>query len=117
MRVEHVDKISEVCYKMEQEVKFKNAMVFENEYDGKTYYSIGISNKKYENGQVTDEWVRAYMNVSFPRNNVPINKQRIDITRAFFSAYEGRKDGKGKFRLVVQEWNPHEDNESEYPWG
>ena len=114
MGVEHVDRIREVCYKMKSDIKFENVTVYENDYEGKKYYSIAISSKKYENGQVTDDWVSAYLNVTFNRNNVPINKQRIDITKAFFSAYEG-KDGKGKFKLIVQEWNPHE--ESAYPWG
>lgn len=115
MGVEHVDNLCEVCYKMKSDIKFENVMVFENDYDGRTYYSIGISSRDYVNGQVTDDWVTAYINVSFPRDNVPRNKDKIDITKAFFSAYKG-KDGKGRFKLVVQEWNEHAD-EDEYPWG
>ena len=110
---EHNDNEREVCYRMEQEVKFKNAMVFAHEHEGRTAYSLGVSSKKYVNGQKTDEWVNGYITAQFPRDNAPGNKEKIDITNAFFAAYETR-DGKSGVKLVVREWNPHYDEEDSF---
>ena len=98
----------------------ENIMVFAHEYNGRTSYSLGVSSKKYVNGQKTDEYIKAYMYVQFPRDNAPRDKDKIDITKAFFAAYEGR-DGKTGFKLVVQEWKYHEShgnyNDVGYDWG
>lgn len=93
----------------------EDVMVFQHEYNGRKYYSIGISSKKYVDGHTTDERVTAYLNVQFPKQNAPIDKQKINITKSFFAAYEGN-DGKPGLKLVVQEWEPCEENNS-YLWG
>lgn len=111
---EHSDIRKEVCYRMrrtDQDIKFKNIMVFAHDYEGRTSYSLGVSNKKYVNGQETDEWVNGYITAQFPRDNAPGNKEKVDITNAFFAAYETR-DGKSGVKLVVREWNPHYEEDS-----
>lgn len=100
-----------VCYRMEQDIKFKNAMVFAHEYDGRTSFSIGVSSRDFVDGHKTDEWVNGYITAQFPRDNAPSNKEKIDITKAFFGAYKTR-DGKSGVKLVVQEWRPHYDEDS-----
>ena len=106
--VEHGDKKERCVTKMSMNVNGQKVMVFTKDYNGKTLYSVGISGRKYENGQKTNEWVSAYVNAQFPRDNVPLNKQKIDITKGFLTAFEG-KDGKPGIKMVVQEWRPVDD--------
>lgn len=108
---EHSDNGREVCYRMEQDIKFKNVMVFAHEYEGRTAYSLGVSSRKFADGHKTDEWVNGYITAQFPRDSAPSNKEKIDISKSFFAAYETR-DGKSGIKLVVQEWNTHFDEDS-----
>lgn len=90
---------------MNQELKFGDVMVFRHDYNGRATFSIGVSSKKFVDGHTTDERVTAFINVQFPRDNAPHDKERIDITRSFLGAYEG-KDKVG-IKLIVMEWTPH----------
>lgn len=60
----------------------KEEMVFKNEYNGKVFYSIGISKKnqdgKYENG---------YINVQFRKDVELENKTKIKIKQAWLDFY------------------------------
>lgn len=91
----------------------ENIMVFAHEYNGRTSYSISVSGKKYVDGHQTDEYIKHYISAQFPRNNVPGDRAKVDITKAFLAPYEMR-DGGTNIKLVVQEWNPHEET---YDWG
>ena len=88
----------------------ENIMVFAHEFNGRMTYSIAVSGRKYVNGQKTDDFIKHYKNIQFPRDNAPNDQDRIDITKSFLAPYE-TKDGKTNDKLVVQEWNPH------YDWG
>lgn len=101
---------------MGMNVTGEDIMVFAKEYNGRTSYSLGVSSRKYENGRKTDEWIKAYMYVQFPRDDAPRDREKIDIKKAFFSAYENRDGGTG-FKLIVQEWCPHGKNDYGYDWG
>lgn len=90
-------------------VQFEDVMIFTKDFNGKTLFSIGVSGKKFVDGQKTNEYVTAYVNVQFPRDNQPISRQTIDITKSWLTAY-GDRNGKGQLKLVVQEWRPHTED-------
>lgn len=94
---------------MKNNSQFEDAMIFKNEFNGRSAYSLGVSGKKYVGGQETGEYVNGYLNVQFSRCNEPEHRQKIDITRSFLTAYEGN-DGKAKVKLVVLEWQPHTED-------
>ena len=96
-------------------MQFEDVMVFTKDYNGRTLFSVGVSGKKFVNGEQTGEYVTAYLNVQFPRDRQPISKQKIDITKSWLTAYPD-KNGKGQFKLIVQEWNPHADEDG-YSFG
>lgn len=90
-------------------VQVEDAIVFRNDFSGRYVYSLGVSGKKYEDGRETGGYINSYLNLQFKRGNEPENRQHIDITDAFLTSYEGN-DGKGKLKLYVSEWQPHNDD-------
>ena len=82
----------------------KEEMVFKNEYNGKVFYSIGISKKnqdgKYENG---------YINVRFKKDVELDNQTKIKIKKAWIDFY--CKDRKTFPYIFVSEFDPVEEKE------
>lgn len=80
----------------------KEEMVFKNEYNGKVFYSIGISKKnqdgKYENG---------YINVRFKKDVELDNQTKIKIKKAWIDFY--CKDRKTFPYIFVSEFDPVEE--------
>ena len=80
----------------------KEEMVFKNEYNGKVFYSIGISKKnqdgKYENG---------YINVRFKKDVELENQTKIKIKKAWIDFY--CKDRKTFPYIFVSEFEPVEE--------
>lgn len=80
----------------------KEEMVFKNEYNGKTFYSIGVSKKnqdgKYENG---------YINVRFKKDVELDNQTKIKIKKAWIDFY--CKDRKTFPYIFVSEFDPVEE--------
>ena len=77
----------------------KEEMVFKNEYNGKVFYSIGISKKnqdgKYENG---------YINVRFKKDVELDNQTKIKIKKAWIDFY--CKDRKTFPYIFVSDFEP-----------
>lgn len=80
----------------------KEEMIFKNEYNGKVFYSIGISKKnqdgKYENG---------YINVRFKKNVELENQTKIKINKAWVDFY--CKDRKTFPYIFISEFEKVED--------
>lgn len=91
-------------------INTERVKVFAQDYNGKTSYSLGVSSKRYVDGQRTDDWVNGYLPIQFTQG-APSNGQTISIDKSFLSAYEG-KDGKAGIKLVVQEWSGVESEDS-----
>jgi hypothetical protein len=85
----------------------KEEMVFKNEYNGKIFYSIGISKKnqdgKYENG---------YINVRFKKNVELDNQTKIKIKKAWIDFY--CKDRKTFPYIFVSEFEPVEEKKDAF---
>ena len=83
-------------------VSKKEDIVFKNEYNGKTFYSIGISKKKqdgsYENG---------YINVRFKKDVELDNQTKIKIKKAWIDFY--CKDRKTFPYIFISEFDPVEE--------
>lgn len=85
----------------------KEEMVFKNEYNGKVFYSIGISKKnqdgKYENG---------YINVRFKKDVELDNQTKIKIKKAWIDFY--CKDRKTFPYIFVSEFEPVEEKKDPF---
>ena len=91
---------------MKSNVQFEDVMIFKKDFGNRSAYSLGVSGKKYVNGQTTDEKITAYLNVQFARGNAPEHKDRIDIIKSFLAPYPD-KNGDVQIKLVVLEWQPY----------
>lgn len=84
----------------------KEEIVFKNEYNGKTFYSIGISKKNqdgnYENG---------YINVRFKKDVELDNQTKIKIKKAWIDFY--CKDRKTFPYIFVSEFELAEEKQEE----
>ena len=88
----------------------RDEMIFKNEYNGKVFYSIGISKKnqdgKYENG---------YINIRFKKDVELDNQTKIKIKKAWIDFYN--KDRKTFPYIFISEFdvirmgdkNPYEE--------
>ena len=84
----------------------KEEMIFKNEYNGKVFYSIGISKKnqdgKYENG---------YINVRFKKDVELENQTKIKIKKAWIDFY--CKDRKTFPYIFISEFDIVSEREQE----
>lgn len=82
-----------------------DCMVFAKEYNGRTFYSVGLSKKlqdgNYENG---------YMDVSFKKGVELPNKTKINVTKAWLTFYIN-KDKRTVPQIFISEF----ESESQVP--
>lgn len=76
-----------------------DAMIFSKEYEGRTFYSLGVSTKN-QDGSYTN----GYLDVQFKKGVELENKTKIDIKDSWFKCYK-TKDGKSKVYLFVNEFD------------
>lgn len=80
-------------------------MVFKNDYDGKTFYNIGIS-KKEENGSYTN----GYIPCRFKKGVNVENKTKIKLKNAWLDFY--LKENKSIHYIFVNDFEIVKDNSS-----
>lgn len=61
--------------------------VFRNDYNGYSYYKIGVSKKSQ-----TGEWINGYIRCQFKKGVALENKAKIYIRKAWLSFYLNNKD-------------------------
>jgi len=61
--------------------------VFRNDYNGYSYYKIGVSKKSQ-----TGEWINGYIRCQFKKGVTLENKTKIYIRKAWLSFYLNNKD-------------------------
>lgn len=75
-----------------------DTMIFRKEYEGRTFYSMGVSTKNQEG-----DYVKGYMDVQFKKGVDLDNQSKIDIKDSWFKVYKS-KDGKSKVYLFINEF-------------
>ena len=94
---------------MMNNVEFNNVMVFKHVFNERESFSVGIRSKQYVNGHLTDDTITAYINLQFPRDDKPNDREKIDIKKSFLASYPD-KNGNPQLKIVVQEWESCDDD-------
>lgn len=86
--------------------------LYRKDFDGKPVYSRSIASKKYENGQIIDEWQRVYQRVQMPKGTDIPDGTFINVKHGFEAVYTGQ-NGQPLVKLVVMKYELEEPEQAE----
>lgn len=72
-------------------------MIFAKEYNGKTFYELGLSEKQQDG-----TWLNGYMKCSFKKGIKLPNKTKIDIKKAWLKFYPDKDKGTVKYIFISE---------------